>query len=164
MKELRIEIPKGYEIDVFDKNTGKVSFKKIKDKYPTTIEDLGSRVGTYCINQASSIVHIKAPNKCILNSSLYDKNIIDTKEEAEAFLALIQLRRFANAWNKIDNNPTKKYFISLKLEDGYNKNVIVVSGIGITSISSMLSFGSFAIANSFRVEFRDLLEQAKILL
>lgn len=32
MKELNISIPEGYEIDVFDKDKGKVTFKKIEPK------------------------------------------------------------------------------------------------------------------------------------
>lgn len=87
----------------------------------------------------------------------YDKNLCVSKEEAEAFLALMQLRQLRKAWVG-DWKP---------LIDANCGIIFPFKGCLITGIrtgSRVLSFPTEAMAKDFLNCFRDLCETAKILL
>ena len=90
-----------------------------------------------------------------------DKNYCISKQEAEAFLALMQLRQLRKAYiknygpNWMDK-PDSKYAISVSS----NK----LSVCTLYNKSRNLSFPTYQLANQFLTNFKDLLEIAKPLL
>ena len=92
-----------------------------------------------------------------LRDAEHDKNICISKEEAKAFLALMQLRQLRKAWVG-DWKP---------LIDANCGIIFPFKGCLITGIrtgSRVLSFPTEAMAKDFLNCFRDLCETAKILL
>lgn len=89
------------------------------------------------------------------------KNWITTKEEAEAFLALMQLRQLRKAWigNWDFETSAKKYACNIV----YFKNKGIVTE-NTLSVSHPLNFPDAQIAEEFLTCFKDLCEKAKILL
>lgn len=91
-----------------------------------------------------------------------DRNMLPSKEEAEAFLALMQLRQLRKAWVGDWEQPNSHTSIGVILcsidtgvlfvdVDAYDSNVV-------------LSFPSGEMAKEFLKCFKDLCETAKILL
>lgn len=153
MKELKIEIPNGYEIDLYnsDFSKGIVKFKEIIYKYPLDVKHIEGR--NYYISTKG----------CITLGISRDRNNTSTKERAEAFLALMQLVELRDAWNKVDkfevdwsNNDQCKFTICRI------KNVITSDTM--ISYNSILYFKSKETRDLFRKTFEDLLETAKELL
>mgnify|MGYP003095628425 CR=1 FL=1 len=85
-----------------------------------------------------------------------DRNFCSTKEEAEAFLALMQLRRLRNAWVE-DWKPIEGHY-SVYITGGD----VTVSKFSATRYT--LSFPTSDMANEFAECFKDLIMKAKILL
>ena len=89
------------------------------------------------------------------------KNWCVSKEEAEAFLALMQLRQLRKAWvgdwEQPNSNPVAGIFYSPSKE-----KLIVFYGVSKALIT--LSFPSTKMAEDFLNCFKDLSETAKILL
>lgn len=83
-----------------------------------------------------------------------------SKEEAEAFLALMQLRQLRKAWVE-DEKEFEKPFCIICRQDMFNKPISVVRW---NTSHRLLSFPSEQMAKDFLNCFRDLCETAKILL
>lgn len=158
-KTIKIEIPEGYDDIVFDKETNSIKYIK-KDNKPHSWEEFCENnpiMSNECYIQHNSNIAIVT---CGTRDSKHDKNICISQEEAEAFLALIQLRQIRKAWVddwKPDWSDTK------------SKYVIIVYKYNITISeryceSEYLSFPTEEMAEEFLECFRDLLEKAKILL
>lgn len=159
-KEVNIVTPEGYEIDRDNSTLERIVFKKKSDGRPRTWEEYANNAdvfGKYYIDGiGTSIVKIY---KHLIPAS-NKKNVCDTKEEAEAFLALMQLRQLRKAWVG-DWKPDW-------LSDEY-KYVIVAAmdGICINETyydNGCLSFPTNKMAIEFMKCFEDLLKQAKMLL
>ena len=92
--------------------------------------------------------------------SITDRNICTSKQEAEAFLALMQLRQLRKAyvkdWEPNWNDKSMKFCIFV------DANTIRVTGYYFSSRS--LSFPTQKLAEQFLTNFKDLLEIAKPLL
>ena len=103
MKELKIDIPEGYEIDKENSTFERIVFKK-KHTCPKSWEEFCKNTPInieYYLNRDSSIRTILVgPRDC--ND---DKSLCETKEEAEAFLALMQLKRL---WHEYVDNYSEK--------------------------------------------------------
>ena len=82
-KNLKIQVPEGYEIDKENSTFDEIVFKKIEDNLPKSWEEL-KIVGGYYVSGSSNIVYFDGVNDI-------NKNLFPTKEEAEACLALAQL-------------------------------------------------------------------------
>ena len=101
--------------------------------------------------------------QCFLENQgqLFPENVADSMEEAEAFLALMQLRQLRKCYignwepNWTDGTTTK-YCISLR--DGYFEIQSWQRN------AQNLSFPSYGLAHKFLTNFKDLLEIAKPLL
>ena len=89
-----------------------------------------------------------------------DKNSCKTEDEAEAFVAMMQLRMLWNAyvgsWRPDWRNDEIKFIICQKC------NIITVDDR--TRTSATFSFPTEELAKEFSKNFEDLLEKAKILL
>lgn len=162
-KELKIEIPQGYEVDTEKSTFEKIVFKKIKVELPKTWEEFCDQnpiKGEYFINKCSSIIDMW--EFCSGNRNyITDKNLLSTKEDAEAHLALMQLHRLRDAyrqgwvpdWN--DKYQNKWTIV-------YKKNKLTIDYWN--SVQFFLSFQSQEIAEEFLKNFRDLIEKAKNLI
>ena len=90
-----------------------------------------------------------------------DKNLCSSKEEAEAFLALMQLRQLRKAW--IGDWEQKKIGTAAVIAYNLNEDKIIVD-YGTTCMSRPLSFPTQLMAYDFLGCFKDLCKTAKILL
>lgn len=141
-KEMKIQVPEGYEIDREKSTFEKIVFKKIERKLPKRWEEL-EFIDGFFVSSLSDIAKIG-------NNTTNDennKNVFPTKEEAEACLALAQLcqlrDRYNDGWKPNWEDGTKKYTIY------FNK---------------ILAFKTKELRDKFLENFRDLIEQAKPLL
>lgn len=155
MKEITIQIPDDCEL-VKEGDAYKIrelSYPRSWEEYCKMYSNIKSE---YYINFNSQLI-ITSEGK--YRNHTNDRNLLSSKEEAEAFLALIQLRRLREAWikhfksNWITNNCCR---IAVTKDD----NICVIE----TDLNSSLSFPNIGIAEHFLTTFKDLLEKAKILL
>lgn len=159
MKELKIEVPEGYEIDKEKSTFEKIIFKKIKVELPKTWEEFCEQTpvkGEYFITNYSGIVSVGS-RKRDYNA---DKNLLTTQKDAEAHLALIQLHRLRDAyrqgWVPDWNDGTGKYCILFNPD-----NLDIVT---YTRAPHFLAFQSREIAEEFIKNFKDLIDKTKCLI
>ena len=151
-KEMKIQVPEGYEIDREHSTFENIIFRKVERKLPKKWEDLENVNGHYADSWGDV--------RCYYGVNTPDhtnKNIFPTKEEAEACLALAQLRqlrdRYNGGWkpNYKDNNV--KYLLY------YWGDTITKSRT--TGASNLLVFKTEELRDKFLENFRDLIETAK---
>lgn len=154
MNEVKIQIPDNCEL-IKDGNTYIVkerkqgpprSWEEFCEKNPVEDEE-------YYINIVSVISSVAKAGVRFCDS---DRNLCSTKEEAEVFLALMQLRRLRNAWVE-DWKPIEGHY-SVYITGGD----VTVSKFSATRYT--LSFPTLDMANDFADCFKDLIMKAKILL
>lgn len=153
--EVKIQIPDNCEL-IRDGSTYIVRERK-NDK-PRSWREFCEN---YLINEQERFIDENSGVVCAGNTGCRrvpyrDKNMCTSEEEAEAFLALMQLRQLRKAW--VGNNVMP-----------YLHNSIVNSKcdgivVKITSFPHPLTFPNKEIAVDFLSCFRDLCETAKILL
>ena len=152
MKEIKIEVPEGYEIDRENSTFETIKFKE-KSKLPMSWKELGDITGYY-IDSTSSL------KNCYGYSGRGKENLWPTLELAEAALALSQLLQLRDRWNgdwKPDwNTLEEKYIICL----GCNGVGKYISRVG----RYILTLKDESTRDLFFVTFRDLIETAKPLL
>lgn len=161
-KELFIEKlnEQGY---VYNPNDPRVIYNKEKE-LPKTWEEFCKSNPVECneryINAFSCIREAKTPDESKNRHIHDDANVLPSKEYAEAMLALcklIQLRDcYNNGWKPDWSDKSEKYCIF------YNKGNIEL--FIRNSWSCILVFKSRELRNAFYDNFRDLIEQAKLLL
>lgn len=158
--EVKIQIPDNCEL-IKDGDTYIVKEKK-NDK-PRTWEEFCEnyplRKDEFLISDGG---RIKQVYPLTIGKSRTYKNWCISKEEAEAFLALMQLRQLRKAWVgdwEQPNSNNQIGFISYSI----NRHKVVVD-YGVTWRNSVLSFPTREIAQEFLDCFKDLCETAKILL
>lgn len=158
MKEIKVQIPDNYELikdgDTYiikeKKQAPPRSWEEFCKNYPRTTYE-------YFIRGDSSLEQIYNNNGP--RNTKRDKNICTSKEEAKAFLALMQLRQLRKAWIG-DWEYTKSegsYGIIAKTDDSLEV------GVYGTFRRNML-FPTRKMAEDFLNCFKDLCETAKILL
>ena len=153
--ELKIDIPEGYEIDKEKSSFEKIIFKE-KCTYPKSWEE-------FCINNKTKDKEYfissgsKVFNTCHVQDRDYDedRNVCKTKEEAEAFLALIQLKRL---WHEYVDNYSGKvvdyYFIDC-VSNINGCEFIVLPSCSVIS-KYLFKFPSRELAQEFLHNFKDL--------
>lgn len=113
-KEIKIEIPEGYELDtaLTDLSKGIIKLKKKENQLPQSWEGLKTIKGYY-IEGSSEILELK--NNYVGLSTSANRNVFPTKELAEAALALAQLLqlrdRYNDRWVPDWKNVSIKYII-----------------------------------------------------
>ena len=153
--EVKIQIPDNCEL-IKDGDTYIV--KEKKDNKPRTWEEFCENYPItskeYFIDEDSLIYQC---NSCPRNVE-EDRNCCTSEEEAEAFLALMQLRQLRKAWVS-DWNPSGNCYYAIIFSIG--------TGLKIGEYAytyRVLSFPTKGMAEEFLNCFKDLCEVAKILL
>ena len=153
-KELKIQVPEGYEIDKKNSTFEKIVFKKVENELPKSWEDL-YEVGGWFVD-----FHSKVVTSGSMRTADSVKNRFPTKEEAEACLALAQLcqlrDRYNDGWKpdwKKDNDKYTIIYSSDKIDTSFS----VYS-------QRILSFKTVELRDKFLENFRGLIETAKPLL
>ena len=127
MKDITITIPDNCEL-IQDGNTYIVkekkqvpprSWREFCKNYPRTTKE-------YFIGYNSSIDKILGTS--IPRDAEHDKNICSSKEEAEAFLALIQLRQLRKAWVGIWEQPKPSTTIGVVTYDINSNKLVAEAG------------------------------------
>jgi len=128
--------------------------EKHEKKYPTTIEEVKGR--KWSITNVGRVIQLITPSK--------DINDLSTESRAKAFLALMQLVEYRDAWNEIDG------FV-VDWDSGYNQDKYIFKVVcnelekyTAHKIQSALYFGSEETRDKFMEQFSDLIEEAKELL
>lgn len=151
-KELKIEVPKGYEIDKEKSTFEKIVFKKVEDpfsKLPKTWEE-------YCKQTVGckSYFHTRYPEPCIRESPSFDGVYCEfsTEERVKQYVALgklLQLRDYwVDSWKITSDNIYVIY-----------KNVIMI----MTTLHNNdfpLTFPTREMAKEFKNCFEDLIKEA----
>ena len=150
MKEIKIEVPDGYEIDKENSTFETIKFKE-KSKLPMSWKELEYLKGYY-INSSSQIQPYTSKE-----TDNDNKNTWPTKELAEAALALSQLLQLRDRWNG-DWKPSQDKHYSIA--QGSDVLKVYAEYMGL----SILSFKDDKTADLFFETFIDLIETAKPLL
>ena len=152
MKNIKIKIPKGYEIDKDKSTFENIVFKAI-NVLPNSWKEL-EVIDGYWVSAFSMV------RSYINEASLTSKNTFKTKEQAEASIALAQLSQlrdvYRQGWEPDWNDCRTKFSIEfyenkLGITPYYGSNVF-------------LSFQDEETTVLFLENFRDLIEKAKPLM
>lgn len=97
-KELKIQIPEGYEIDKENSTSKYIKFKLIKKDitYKEVCDSLFKDKGGFYTSSYGKI-----SDNCILSCSAVDKNNATNKKQLERILALNQLLNIAEYYNRL---------------------------------------------------------------
>lgn len=113
-KELKIKVPKGYEIDKENSTFECIKFKPIKKDI--TYEDICNKILkskiNYYINISGRI------EDTVLEAKIYDKNNATNKKQLERLLVLNQLFNIADYYNKIHPTNTLAPYTITGLNNG----------------------------------------------
>ena len=140
MKQIKIDIPKGYEIDIHKSNIseGQVKFRKCKDKYPKSVDDL-YKIGTVIFDCYAS-----------------------TRERVLAIDAFLDLLMLRDEYNRIDN------FVPDWTDDSIKFQIVKycnkTQGDQSFKYSSVFSFKTEKTRDLFMNRHIDLIEKAKDLI
>ncbi len=158
MKEVKITIPNNCELV---KEGDSYVIKKKKNTPPRSWKEFCKN---YRIANGEAFIDIEGVINIYKDSevrAVSDKILCTSKAEAEAFLALMQLRQLRKAWEE-DFKQKESHGCAILVHDLKSDSVVV--HYGLNWASSPLFFSSTAIANDFLSCFKDLCETAKILL
>ena len=150
---IEIEVPDGKKA-VWKDN--KVIFEDIKPQFPKTWEEFCEqnmiKKSEYYLNPSSYVLELWDDKRDVFS----DRNVLPTRQAAEAHLALMQLHQlrdcYREGWEPNWNNDCNKYII-VKNRDKY-----VVFGGNWTN--QFLSFQDRERAEEFLINFHDLIEKA----
>ena len=162
--EIKINVPEGMEIDKENSTLECIKFKPKKKELPKTWEEFRKnnpvKPNECYISTNSDITEVQFAKTLEERIVDIDDNLLPSKEYAEAMLALckiIQLRDCYNdGWKADWKNDERKYVIFVN-NDRLN---IWFS----TKVNYVLSFKTEELRDKFFCNFRDLIEQAKLLL
>ena len=173
-KELKIEIPAGYEIDKEKSTFEKIVFKKKKDTKPRSWEEYCKSAKENCkygyiINDTNASIERIDWGYLNIQSTSNWRNVIPSKELAEAFLAMMQLMSLRQEWIhkwSIDRGLTNDWEPEWNGANGALNYCIVILDNKYTverfsRYYQALSFPTEEMANDFMNCFKDLLEIAK---
>lgn len=159
MKQLKIEVPEGYEIDREKSTFENIIFKK-KDSLPERWEDLKSISGYY-VSSHSDVSFLEEGNfKYAYDPNSYINTFV-TREQAEASIAMAQLSQLMQVYNGSwepdwRNAQETKYTICFKEE------LIEINKAWI--FREFLSFKEEKIRDKFLENFNELILKARPLL
>ena len=141
-KEIKIEVPQGYEIDHQKSTFEKIIFKKIPEN-PKTWEE-------YCSLMEGKTIHYPDYYYIILRSFEDAYNMFATEERAKQFIAFGKLLQLHDYWvGDWKRNSDNIYIIF--------KNVIIAT---MNNNDFPLSFPTREMAERFKEYFKDLIKEA----
>ena len=156
--EVKIQIPDNCELikneDTYivrKKDTKPKSWEEFCEKYPINKEE-------YFIGTFAEISKVPEGDR----NPFDDRDVCTSEKEAEAFLALMQLRQLRKAWVGDWEQPSSNTYITAIVYNINDKEVVAETGNYWSNM--ILSFPTKEMAADFLNCFRDLCEQAKILL
>lgn len=156
-----IEIPDNCDFIIED---NKIIIKEKKEKViPRTWKEFCENYpvkSTECYFGRRSEIY--RAGETLEDSTRLDDDWCTSKEEAEAFLTLIQLRQLRKAWVGDWEQPSSRTYIAVIAYNINDKKVIVETGNFWSNMT--LSFPTKEMAYDFLCCFRDLCEIAKELL
>lgn len=143
-KELKIEVPQGYEIDRQKSTFEKIIFKKITEN-PKTWEE-------YCSLMKGKTVYYTNCNNIIVSgfSDAHDKFV--TKERAEQFIALGKLLQLRDYWVKGYSEFRYSVYVD------WNDCTAICDLAGATPYP--ITFPTEEMAKEFKDCFSELIKQA----
>ena len=157
--EVKIQIPDNCEL-IKDGDTYIVKEKNNKPKtWSKFCGDYPIQPSEYYIDDQSRVLPMTMSSA--FRDAVVDKNCCTSKEEAEAFLALMQLRQLRKAW--VGDWKQEKSGAAAVIVYNLNEDKIIVD-YGTTCMSRPLSFPTQLMAYDFFGCFKDLCKTAKILL
>ena len=142
-KEVKIEVPQGYEIDRQKSTFEKIVFKKIPEN-PKTWED-------YCSLMEGKTIHYPDYYYIILRSFQDAYNMFATEERARQFIALGKLLQLRDYWVKGYSEFRYALF-------GDKDGISLCDCSGFSAFS--LTFPTKEMAKEFKDCFEDLIKQA----
>ena len=153
---IEIEVPDGKKA-VWKDN--KVIFEDLKPQFPKTWEEFCKqnmiKKSEYYLNPSSCILELRDDKRDVFS----DRNVLPTRQAAEAHLALMQLHQlrdcYRNGW--LPNESVSAHII----ERYYDPNIgAILRVIKYYHPSKFLSFQTEVRAKEFLTNFRELIEQA----
>ena len=159
-KEMKIQVPEGYEIDREKSTFESIVFRKVEAKeLPKRWEDLKIIKGFF-VNGESEIKEINETRDKILAIE-GNRNVFPNREEAEACLALAQLCQLRDRYNdgwKPDwkNEKELKYVIEIFWDNIVKREY--------ECRYKVLAFKTEELRDEFLKNFRELIWIAKLLL
>lgn len=160
MKEITITIPdncklvkQGNTYVIKEKDTKPKSWEEFCENFPVGIKE--------CFIDSDSEILEGFSHGC-KRTEVEDRVLCIDKKEAEAFLALMQLRQLRKAWVG-DWNPTDNTKMFAWIEHSHHRYIPYVN-YGTQECGRILSFPTKQMAEEFFECFRDLCETAKQLL
>ena len=155
MRDLKINVPKGYEIDKDKSTFENIVFKEI-DKLPSSWEELHLTDGYYH-DFYSYITFLQEDEINKENTPLFK-----TKKQAEASIALAQLSQlrdlYRQGWEPDWSNEYEEKHCII-----FNENDILMI-INYRYMNQFLSFQDKETAELFLKNFKDLIKKAKPLM
>jgi hypothetical protein len=148
-KQIKIEVPQGYEIDKEKSTFENIILKPIEVKLPLSVEEIPNR--PYYISPHGGLtISVDVPTK----------NHLSTENRAKAFLALMQLVELRDAcngdWRADWESINAKYCII------FSQNTTLIGAFLYES--RVLHFKTEELAKNFLAQFEDLINEAKELL
>lgn len=155
MKNLKINVPEGYEIDKEASTFENIVFKKKEPCLPKRWEELKT-IGGYYVSTRSNVESTGGDfNLDFVEDLNTMKNLFATREQAEASLALAQLTQLVKAYNN-DWDPDWENMSQQKFTIIITRNSLLES-----NSFSFLAFKSAELRSSFVKNFKDLLLKVK---
>lgn len=160
MKELKIKIPDGYEIDKENSTFEKIVFKPLDSKYPKTWEEcidiLTNKNTDFNFISTISEIHSYFSHRAVC----YNYNLLPSREIARKFLILQKLytcrQAYIGDWKPNWNDGRLKYIISVKDNEIFVDNYY--------NVSRKFIFPTLEMAQEFLNNFKSDLEFVKDLL
>lgn len=148
-KEIKIEVPQGYEIDRQKSTFEKIIFKKIPEN-PKTWEE-------YCALTKGSHSFYATLNAIDTNKYSGVYNEFQTRERARQFIALGKLLQLRDYW--VRGYKEFKYALLVTR----NENILVYDWSGYRTYPHILTFPTEKMAEEFKECFSDLIKKAFLL-
>lgn len=161
MKELKIEIPTGYEIDKEKSTFEKIVFREINTK-PRSWKEYcmkqaaNNKKGYYINDAGCSFEEIPWHGCSTVNNW---RNVLPSRELTEAFLAMMQLMSLRQTWIDDWKPDWRKSISCIVIE-----NNTLLTATEYSLAQHVLSFPTLEMAEEFMNCFKDLLEIAKPLI
>ena len=158
--ETTVEIPEGKALVKIDNDTYKLvdANKVLPNTWEEYCDTHPIEEGEYFIDRTSLIW----PDERVGSRRvpLYSKNLLSSREQAEAFRALMQLVRLRDCYNESASYKDEEYEV---VYDMVSKDFVVHDGTNDRS-NHVLTFNTKRLAEQFLANFRDLIETAKELI